>query len=72
MSNNLDPDQAGHFFGPDLGPNCSQRLSADDTKVGKESSTKTILEMIFFFVCLFDLILNVQVNIFQSCRDRFS
>ena len=24
----LDPDQAGHFVGPDLGPNCLQRLSA--------------------------------------------
>ena len=31
MSNILDPDQAQHFVGPDLGPNCLQRLSADDT-----------------------------------------
>ena len=31
MSNSLDPDQARHFVGPDLGPNCLQRLSADDT-----------------------------------------
>ena len=22
VSNILDPDQAGHFVGPDLGPNC--------------------------------------------------
>ena len=29
MSNSLDPDQAGHFVGPDLGPNCLQRLSAE-------------------------------------------
>ena len=28
-SNSLDPDQAGHFGWPDLGPNCLQRLSAD-------------------------------------------
>ena len=28
MSNSLDPDQAIHFVGPDLGPNCLQRLSA--------------------------------------------
>ena len=27
----LDPDQARHFVGPDLGPNCLQKLSADDT-----------------------------------------
>ena len=33
MSNSLDPDQARHFVGPDLGPNCLQRLSADGTNV---------------------------------------
>ena len=31
VSNSLDPDQARQFVGPDLGPNCFQRLSADDT-----------------------------------------
>ena len=31
MSNSLDPDQARRFVGPDLCPNCLQRLSADDT-----------------------------------------
>ena len=31
VSNSLDPDQARHFVVPDLGPNCFQRLSADDT-----------------------------------------
>ena len=30
VSNSLDPDQARHFVGPDLGPNCMQRLSADN------------------------------------------
>ena len=30
MSNSLDPDQDQHFVGPDCGPNCLQRLSADD------------------------------------------
>ena len=30
MSNSLDPDQAGRFVEPDLGPNCLPRLSADD------------------------------------------
>ena len=34
VSNSLDPDQARHFVGPDLGPNCLQRSSADEsTKV---------------------------------------
>ena len=31
VSNSLDPDQARHFVRPDLGPNCLQRLSADNT-----------------------------------------
>ena len=30
VSNSLDPDQARHSVGPDLGSNCLQRLSADD------------------------------------------
>ena len=29
--NSLDLDQARLFVGPDLGPNCLHRLSADDT-----------------------------------------
>ena len=31
MSNSLDSDQARLSVGPDLGPNCLQRVSADDT-----------------------------------------
>ena len=31
VSNSLDPDQAQCFVGPDLVPNCLQRLSIDDT-----------------------------------------
>ena len=30
VSNSLDPDQARRFVGPDRGPNCLQRISADD------------------------------------------
>ena len=33
VSNSLDPVQAGRFVGPDLGPNCLQRVSADEKKV---------------------------------------
>ena len=29
VSNNLDPDQALCFIGPDLSPNCLQRLTED-------------------------------------------
>ena len=31
VSNSLNPDLARRFVVPDLGPNCLQRLSADDT-----------------------------------------
>ena len=31
VSNSLEPDQVRHFVVPDLGPNCLQKLSADDT-----------------------------------------
>ena len=30
VSNSLDPDQDRQNVGPDLGPNCLKRLSADD------------------------------------------
>ena len=30
VSNSLDPDQYRHSVDPDLGPNCLQRLSADN------------------------------------------
>ena len=30
VSNGLDPDQDQHSVGPDLGPNCLQKLSADN------------------------------------------
>ena len=32
MSNSLDLDQARHFVEPELGQNCLQNLSADDTR----------------------------------------
>ena len=38
MSNSLDPGQARQFVGPDLGPNCLQRLSADDTNRQRNKS----------------------------------
>ena len=47
VSNSLDPDQARHFVGPDLGPNCLQRLSAYKFKVslvGKELNTKQLVD----------------------------
>ena len=31
----LDSDRGGHFVGPDLGPNCLQRLTAEDKSYHK-------------------------------------
>ena len=42
VSNSLDPDQVRHVVGPDLGPNCLQRLSADIA--GKELNTKQLVD----------------------------
>ena len=33
MSKSLDKNQVGHFVRPDVGPNCLQRLPADNTTV---------------------------------------
>ena len=39
VSNSLDPDQARHSVGPDLDPNCLQRLSADNKSRGSEDKS---------------------------------
>ena len=39
VSNRLDPDQAQHFCGPDLGPSCLQRLLAGEIRKRKHSQT---------------------------------
>ena len=36
VSNSLYPDQTRHLVGPDLGPKCLHRLSADDTSRHKD------------------------------------
>ena len=50
MSNNLDPDQARHFVGPDLGPNCLQRLSAEKKVApsGQRVNTKKLVDTSFW------------------------
>ena len=41
MSNRLDPDQDRHSLGPDLGTNCLQKLSADNTSRQRVKSTNS-------------------------------
>ena len=47
MSNRLDPDQAQHFVGLDLGPNCLQKLSADDTRRQRDIKEKCHCDVSF-------------------------
>ena len=54
MSNSLNPDQAGHFVGPDFDPNCLQKTSADKL-VGK-----TLNIHVHTFLVLENLKLNQQ------------
>ena len=35
VSSGLDPDQGRHFVGPDPGPYCLQRLSAEDNSMSR-------------------------------------
>ena len=42
MSNGLDPDHDLHSVGPDQGPNCLQRLSADDKVAASKERAKVI------------------------------
>ena len=52
VSNSLDPDQARHFVRPDLGPNCLQRLSADDKlcHYQKEGERINMLTLVGHFI----------------------
>ena len=46
MADSLDPDHARHFVGHDLGPNCFQRLSVDDTSFNGKELTITLKPLI--------------------------
>ena len=43
VANRLDLDQARHFVGPDLAPNCLHRLSADDISRNRDPENLIIL-----------------------------
>ena len=47
VSNSLDPDQGRHFVGPDLGPNCLQSLSADDTSRQRDNHIVHSMRVLF-------------------------
>ena len=64
MSKSLNPDQAQHFVGPDLGPNCLQRLSADIA--GKELNTKQLVDT--FWLNPWLKIISFGSNIFHLAK----
>ena len=56
VSNNLDPVPSAYFVGPDLGSNCFQRLSADDTSRQRVKLTANQIAFCYFarsMECLF-------------------
>ena len=67
MSNSLDPVQDQHSVSPDLGPNCLQRLSADDKiAASKESDNKlTFFPKIFLFIVRIHTYLEVNLESYQ-------
>ena len=46
MSNGLDPDQSQLSVGPDLGPSCLQRLSADSKSLLWQAKSYSMSEHI--------------------------
>ena len=48
MLNSLDPDQARHFVGPDLGPTSLQRLSARGQSVKYRTTSDTTSDTTFW------------------------
>ena len=54
VSSSLAPDQTRHFVRPDLGPNCLQKLSANETSRRRvnQRAYNTSLYMLFFLANL--------------------
>ena len=68
MSNSLDPDLARQFVGPDLGPNCGQRLSADDTCKQRVTEGMVFRKVNYTveFVLAYQIFLPFNKTFFQS------
>ena len=58
----MDPDQPRHSFGPDLGPNCLQRLSADDTsRRPVNANPLSICKVLLYIACLKEFYVSIFV-----------
>ena len=64
MSNSLDPDQARRFDGPDLGPNCLQRLWVEIFCKGYQQTTLVVKELNFslFPISGLQLVQEISIN----------
>ena len=59
VSNSFDPDQDQQNVGPDLGPNCLQKLAADDTSKQRVKNFAN-LNLSYFFLNA-SLILDLRI-----------
>ena len=68
VSNSLDPDQARRYVGPDLGPNCLQWVSADDTVATSRERVKFLKEtgrkLLVYVAMKFDL--SFKISLFHT------
>ena len=63
VSSSLNPDQVRRFVGPDLGPNCLQRLSADDTSIQRVYCLSALYTtVICSLICLCTLVVYIANN----------
>ena len=69
----MDPDQSGHPVGPDLGPNCLEKLSADDkAAASKERVNKEVNLNSNSYSCFRDLIFHAHAYLRPGAyRDSF-
>ena len=61
VTNSMGPDQARHFVGLDLGPNCLQRLSTDDTS--RQRVTQWLSQLYLYIPLQKELLYMYLVNI---------
>ena len=77
MSDSLDPDQIRPFVGSDLGPNCLNMLSADDTssqrvQIHAKMNLKIPSAQVACCIYLFTLLTNVSIQANSVDQDRSS
>ena len=67
MSNSLDPDQVRYFVGPDLGPNCLQRLLADVPSRQRVDTTCDCHSQMKLFVVVLETYMANSVTLASDC-----